>query len=157
MAQEIDVNLLLQQLANLTLTVQTLQKRIEEFPVNSAIAQPTATPLTPTILSYGTANEVNLDVFKSLPTFDGTQNKYRIWRKDVTRAMNSIENVIQTNKYAEALMIIKTKVTGPAADILENHDTFNFQAIINRLDYTYSDQRPLYMLQEEMRKLNKDE
>lgn len=37
--------------------------------------------------------------------------------------------------------------------MLTNHNTiFNFDAIRNRLDYTYADQRPLYILQDEVKR-----
>lgn len=60
----------------------------------------------------------------------------------------------QTNEQ-QSLSIIKSKITGAAANILLNHNTaFNFEAIINRLDYTYCDQRSLYVLKDEMKKLS---
>ena len=68
--------------------------------------------------------------------------------------MISISQHSNTNKYIEALTIAKSKITGAAANILLNHNTiFNFEAILNRLDYTYCDQRPLYVLKNELSKL----
>ena len=68
--------------------------------------------------------------------------------------MDSISQHINSNKYVGALTIVKSKITGPAADILLNRNTiFNFETILNRLDYTYCDQRPLYVLKDELTKL----
>lgn len=68
--------------------------------------------------------------------------------------MDGISNHQNSSRYVEALSIVKSKIQGAAADVLTNHNTiFNFEAIRNRLDYTYADQRPLYILQDEMRKL----
>lgn len=60
-------------------------------------------------------------------------------------------------KYYSALGIMRTKITGPAANVLTNHNTkLNFYSIINRLDYTYADQRPLYVLLDEMKRITQD-
>ena len=68
--------------------------------------------------------------------------------------MDSISQHTNSNEYVETLTIVKSKITGPAADILLNHNTiFNCEAILNRLDYTYCDQRPLYVLKDELTKL----
>lgn len=66
-------------------------------------------------------------------------------------------------KYFEALMIIRNKIKGAASNLLNNYNTaFNFDAIIDRLDFNYADKRPLYILEQEMmvlqqNKLNVDE
>ena len=95
-----------------------------------------------------------MEIFKSLPIFDGVENNYRLWREDATRLMKCISQHANTNKYVEALTIVKSKITGAAVNILLNHNTlFNFDAILNRLDYTYCDNRPLYVLKDEVTKL----
>lgn len=54
-------------------------------------------------------------------------------------------------KYAAALSIIRAKITGTASDILINNNTaLNIDAIIDRLDFSYADQRPLYVIEAEM-------
>lgn len=54
-------------------------------------------------------------------------------------------------KYAAALSIIRAKITGAASDILINNNTaHNIDAIIDRLDFSYADQRPLYVIEAEM-------
>lgn len=47
--------------------------------------------------------------------------------------------------------IIRAKITGAASDILINNDTaMNIDAIIDRLDFSYADQRPLYVIEAEI-------
>lgn len=61
------------------------------------------------------------------------------------------------NIYAEALIMVRSKITGKAAQILINNNTKqNFDAIIERLDDSYADQRPLYVLEEEMMKIRQE-
>lgn len=132
----------------------TLRNRLEHIPMNPVINQPHAAALEPKVATYNTPDEINLEIFKSLSTFDGTKSNYRLWREDATRLMNSISGHSNSNRYVEALTIVKSKIVGPAANILLNHNTiFNFEAILNRLDYTYCDQRPLYVLKDELTKL----
>ncbi|GBP10504.1 hypothetical protein EVAR_68051_1 [Eumeta japonica] len=51
-------------------------------------------------------SQVKLDVFKSLPVFDGNINSYRIWREDVTRMMETISDLSGQPIYAQALQIV---------------------------------------------------
>lgn len=55
-------------------------------------------------------------------------------------------------------MMVPSKSTGKAAQLLINNNTkhSSFNAIIDRLDYSYVDQRPLYVLEEEMMKLRQN-
>lgn len=65
--------------------------------------------------------------------------------------MKLLEDHKTTVKYFEALMIVRNKIGGPASNILNNYNTaFNFEAIIDRLDFTYADKRPLYILEHEL-------
>lgn len=156
-----DLSTMIQQMARLQIMLQniqeenrTLKERLDRIPTNPGMAPPATVRLQPVNVSYTTPEEINLDVFKALPVFDGNIARYRIWREDVSRLMEGIRIHQNSNRYVEALSIIKTKIQGPAADVLTNHNTiFNFDAIRNRLDYTYADQRPLYVLQDEMKKL----
>lgn len=161
MAQS-EISMILQRMAELQVAVESLRaennelkNHVNQIPINPAISQPVTIPLRPLNISYANPNDINLDVFKALPVFDGNIAKYRIWREDVSRLMDGIKAHQNSNRYAEALSIVKTKIQGAAADVITNHNTiFNFDAIRNRLDYTYADQRPLYVLQDEMKKLN---
>lgn len=159
--EQVNMNAMIQQMANLQITLEKIQTenaalraRIEQIPVNPAVIPQAVERLEPDNISYTNANDINLDVFKALPVFDGNITKYRVWREDVSRLMDGIRIHRNSNRYVEALSIIKTKIQGAAADVLTNHNTiFNFDAIRNRLDYTYADQRPLYVLQDEMKRL----
>lgn len=54
-------------------------------------------------------------------------------------------------KYFEALNIVRNKIIGSASETLTNYNTvFNFEAIISRLDFTYSDKRPTYIIEQEL-------
>ncbi len=56
-------------------------------------------------------------------------------------------------QYYNCVCIIRAKRTGATSKVLSVNGTqLNFYAIINRLDYTYSDKRPLHVLKEIMMK-----
>lgn len=94
---------------------------------------------------------ISLHIYKTLPEFNGQREQYATWRSLVSTAMKLLENHHTTMKYFEALMIVRNKITGAASNILNNYNTaFNFEAIIDRLDFTYADKRPLYILEHEM-------
>lgn len=73
--------------------------------------------------------------------------------------MKMIEGFKTHPKYEAALGIIRSKITGAASNVITNNKTaYNIDAFIERLDSTYIDQRPLYILEAEMtsiRQLNK--
>lgn len=102
--------------------------------------------------------DVSLDIYKTLPEFNGEREKYATWRSMVTTAIGLLKNHQSSMRFYEALMIIRNKITGPASNILNNYNTvFNFDAIIDRLDFTYSDKRPLYILEQELMVLQQNE
>lgn len=97
------------------------------------------------------AEDVSLQLFKTLPEFSGDRNSYATWRTIVKTAMKLLENFETSMQFCQALMIIRNKITGAASNILNNYNTpFNFEAIMDRLDFTYADKRPLYVLEQEM-------
>lgn len=103
------------------------------------------------------AKDVSLHIFKSLPEFTGERSQYATWRTMTKTAMKLLENHKETMRYFEALMIIRNKVTGAASTTLNNYNTaFNFEAIIDRLDFTYADKRPLYILEQELQVLQQN-
>lgn len=54
-------------------------------------------------------------------------------------------------RYFEAINIVRNKITKSASESLTNYNTvFNFDAIISRLDFTYADKRPIYIIEQEM-------
>ncbi|GBP97607.1 Retrovirus-related Pol polyprotein from transposon gypsy [Eumeta japonica] len=157
---QISMEALTQQIARMQLTIenlvsknQQLENRVSQLPTNP-LAPVAIQPLQAINMTYNSPVEINLDIFKSLPEFKGNQLEYRSWREDVCRLMDGIKQHEASNRYCEALSIVKTKIRGPASDVLINHNTvFNWEAIKNRLDYTYADQRPLYVLQDELRRI----
>lgn len=99
-------------------------------------------------------SQINLKTFEAIPCFSGDKNHYRSWRKRAWTFMENIKQFSNHPNYYTAFTILHSKIIGEAADILINHNTkMNFYSIINRLDYTYADQRPLYVLLEEMKKI----
>lgn len=104
-------------------------------------------------LNVNVSNEkdVSLEIFKTLPEFDGNRNKYATWRTIVLTAMKLLENHKTSMRYYEALMIVRNKINGAASNVLNNFNTaFNLEAIIERLDFSYADKRALYVLEQEL-------
>lgn len=98
-----------------------------------------------------TPEEIQLESYKSIPVFNGDKRVYQSWRNQVIRQMKAIQNFKTHSKYGAALAIIRAKITGAASDALTNNKTaHNIEAIIERLDASYSDQRPLYITEAEM-------
>lgn len=96
-------------------------------------------------------DQIQLETYKPIPEFCGNKGQYRPWRNQVVRQMDMIKNFKTHPKYGAALAIIRTKITGPASNVLTNNKTaYNIDAIIERLDLTYADQRPLYIVEAEM-------
>lgn len=97
------------------------------------------------------AEDVSLHLFKTLPEFSGDRTTYATWRSIAKTALNLLENHKTSMQYCQALMITRNKIIGAASNILNNYNTpFNFEAIIDRLDFTYADKRPMYVLEQEL-------
>lgn len=95
--------------------------------------------------------EESLDLIKSLPEFHGDQLKYVSWRQAVFAAHKMFEGYEGSSKYYQAVAIIRNKIVGSADSVLSSFNTvLNFKAIISRLDFTYSDKRPIYLIEQEM-------
>lgn len=92
-----------------------------------------------------------LDIAKSLPEFEGKHETYVSWRKAAHTAYRVYEKYNGSSTHFQALGIIRNKIKGTADMILASFDTpLNFKAIINRLDFTYADKRPIYLIEQEM-------
>lgn len=92
-----------------------------------------------------------LDIAKSLPEFEGKHETYVSWRKAAHTAYRVYEKYNGSSTHFQALGIIRNKIRGTADMILASFDTpLNFRAIINRLDFTYADKRPIYLIEQEM-------
>lgn len=98
--------------------------------------------------------QIVLDPYKAIPEFSGEKIQYRSWREQVMRDMGVISRFKTHPKYQAALAIIRAKITKGASDVLiSNKTAFNIDAIINRLDFAYADQRPLYIVEAERPKI----
>lgn len=143
------------QMAELVATNTQLLQKITQLEATQAAYPP---PPTVTVAEYAdiepnytSGNDIQLDAFKVIHEFNGDKKVYRSWRTQVQKMMKQIENFRTTPKYAAALAIIRAKITGPASDILINNNTaHHIDAIIDRLDFSYADQRPLYVIEAEM-------
>lgn len=128
-----------------------LKKNVEELTTRLAEQQPKIEQYEDIKVNVIQPNDVSLKIFETLPDFNGERDKYATWRSTTKIAMELLSKHPQSMRYFEALMIIRNKVKGPASNILNNYNTaFNFQAIIDRLDFTYADKRPLYVLEQEL-------
>lgn len=136
---------LVQELNQLKTTQATLQAQ-QATTSNVAVVE-----YTDVVPEYLTGDSIQLDAFKVIHEFNGDKKVYRSWRTQVEKLMQQIEDFKTHPKYAAALAIIRAKITGPASDILINNNTaLNIDAIIDRLDFSYADQRPLYVIEAEM-------
>ena len=91
----------------------------------------------------------SFDVIKSIPEFSGNYNAYVSWREAACSAMRMYKE--GSRKYVGALTILRNKIIGRANDTLTNHGTvLNLEAILSRLDFAYSDRRPLYIVEQEL-------
>lgn len=94
--------------------------------------------------------KASLSAIKALPEFNGKAEEYPSWRSLIKTTMKYISKADNEN-YLNALLMIKAKIRGPAAAILSNHATpLNFDAIVDRLDYSYADQRAMYVIEQEL-------
>lgn len=113
--------------------------------------KPAIEPYKDVSVTVSMPKDVSLDIFKTLPEFDGNRSKYPTWRSTTNTAIGLLKNHPTSMRYFEALMIIRNKIVGAASNILNNYNTaFNFDAIIDRLDFTYADKRPMYILEQEL-------
>lgn len=143
------------QLASLMVANESLIKKVTELEGNQTAFQNantvSITEYTDVVPAYTNGGDIQLDAFKVIPEFNGERKIYRSWRSQVSKLMQQINAYKTHPKYAAALSIIRAKITGAASDILINNNTaHNIDAIIDRLDFSYSDQRPLYVIEAEM-------
>lgn len=143
------------QLAQLAATNTELTQKLNELEAAQNTFQRqtniTVTEYVDIVPVYVSGNDIQLDAFKVLHEFSGDKRVYRSWRTQVCKLMKQIENHQTHPRYAAGLSIIRAKITGPASDILINNNTaHHIDAIIDRLDFSYADQRPLYVIEAEM-------
>lgn len=132
---------------------KTFEEKIEGL--NESLSQfqttQTVTEYKDIVTSILSGDQIQLESYRTIPEFSGNKLQYRSWREQVVRRMTMIEAFKTHPKYEAALGIIRAKVTGVASDILINNKTaYNINAIVDRLDFSYADQRPLYVVEAEM-------
>lgn len=149
--------IMVQELAEVQKT-QAAQIATQSAQIATQSASSTQTIQQPTVEEYtdvSTPNvsvprDISLDIYKTLAEFTGEREKYATWRSTASTAMRLLESYKTSTRYFEALMIVRNKITGAASNVLNNYNTaFNFDAIIDRLDFTYADKRPLHILEQE--------
>lgn len=143
------------QLALLSTANEQLMQKIAELENNQTVFQNAnavkITEYSDIEPTYTSGDAIQLDAFKVIPEFNGDKKIYRSWRCQISKLMKQIDAYKTHPKYSTALSIIRAKITGAASDILINNNTaHNIDAIIDRLDFSYSDQRPLYVIEAEM-------
>lgn len=143
------------QISQLAATNVTLTQKLNQLEATQETyqrqANVTITEYTDIEATYASGADIQLDAFKVIHEFNGNKQVYRSWRLQVSKLMKQIEAHKTHPKYSAALSIIRAKITGPASDILINNNTaHNIDAIIDRLDFSYADQRPLYVIEAEM-------
>lgn len=86
-----------------------------------------------------------------MPEFDGSIENYVSWRQSAHTAYKVFKRYTGSSKHYQALAIIRNKIRGSADGVLASFNTvLNFDAIISRLDFTYSDKRPTYLIEQEL-------
>lgn len=127
-------------------TIKKLNENLNQFQYES-----TYTEYKDIETTISSGDSIQLESYRSIPEFNGDKTMYRSWREQVTRRMNMIKAFQDHPKYEAALGIIRSKITKAASDILINNQTaYNIDAIIDRLDFSYADQRPLYVVEADM-------
>lgn len=96
--------------------------------------------------------EEGLDVVKSLSEFHGKKDdNYVSWRQAAHTAYKIFEPYEGSSKHYQCVAIIRNKVKGLADGTLTGYGTaLNFRAIIARLDFAYSDKRPVHLIEQEL-------
>lgn len=133
-----------------TIDTGSLNRRMDE--INRGLQELSGINLveefrTQTIDERITCDE-SLEVIKSLPVFNG-KTSYVSWREAANNSMSLYKK--GSRRYYAALTILRNKVVEEANDIITNHGTvLNLEAILSRLDFAYSDKRPLHIIEQEM-------
>lgn len=92
-----------------------------------------------------------LDAVKSLPEFNGSQEQYVSWRQAAMAAYELFKPHEGSSRHYLAVLIIRNRIRESADAALASFNTvLNFDAIVARLDFTYSDKRPLHLLEQEL-------
>ena len=128
------------------LTVQMkeeLQNSISELSNQfTAYSQPIVEEYKDIAINDRVQCDIGLDVVKTVPEFSGFSEKYPSWRQSSIAAIKPFEKYNGSNRYYQAVAILRNKIVGDADTVLTSFDTpLNFEAILTRLDHTCCDKR----------------
>lgn len=133
---------------------QTFDKQIEELNKKFSdivVRTPEVVPYKDVEIRTGIQCDESLEIVKSLPEFDGKQECYVSWRQAAQTAYKIFEDYEGSSKHYQAVAIIRNKIKGTVVMTLASFNTaLNFRAIIDRLDFTYSDKRPVHLIEQEL-------
>lgn len=125
-----------------------LNNRLEQATRSNAPQVETFSPIT---INRDVRCDDGLEVVKSIVDFNGNRDKYVSWRQSATNAYEQFAQFEGSVKHYQAVNIIRNKVVGSADGTLTSFNTpLNFKAIIARLDSSYGDKTPLYLLEQKL-------
>ncbi|KAH8272617.1 hypothetical protein KR018_004517 [Drosophila ironensis] len=127
--------------------LQELSEQIQKLTVET----PEVETYTDAVIIEGVVCKEPLDIIKSLPDFEGKCETYVSWRKAAHVALKVFEKYEGSSTYYQALGIMRNKIKGSANTVLASFNTpLNFKAMISRLDFTYADKKPAYLIEQEL-------
>lgn len=135
------------------LAVQKLEFDRKITAINSQLSatQPKVEKFTRVQINPLVTCDITLDAIKSLPEFFGHPGTYVSWREAAHNAYELFARYDGSERHYQAVIILRNKVRGAADAVISSFNTvLNFKAIIARLDFTYADKRPIYLIEQEM-------
>lgn len=137
-------------------TKQDLAEQLNQLTLAvNRLSPPSVQSYKPVSINPLVSDNASLDLIKSLPEFKGDPSTYPAWRTAAHFAMKYYQE--GSEKYYIAMGIFRNRITESANATLSSFNTvLNFNAIIARLDQSYSDKRPLYVLENELSVLRQD-
>lgn len=137
--------------AQSALVEQRFQEMNERFDQATRINISSVESYQPVSINRQVKCEDGLEVIKSIVEFSGIRDRYVSWRQSASNAYQQFEPFVGSVKHYQAVNIIRNKVVGAADATLTGHNTpLNFKAIIARLDSSYGDKTPLYLLEQQL-------
>jgi len=93
--------------------------------------------------------ETSFEIIKSVREFKGEEDKYVSWRESAEIATGQYAR--GSERFFSALSILRNKITGTANYALTYNGTvLNFDAIMARLDFDFSDKRPIHLIEQDL-------
>lgn len=126
--------------------LNTLTERLDKIEIPRQVREYHQVEIRP-----GVTCDEPLDIVKTLPEFNGDETKYVSWRHAAHAAYKLFEPYEGSSKHYQATAIIRNKITGRAdATLASFNTTLNFHAIIARLDFSFADKRPIYLVEQDL-------